>query len=78
MTRAGGALVVQAGTATSTRVREEAQSFNVIEIAAGKMSLALMRWTGGGFEAGTPTQFVRDADGWSQASQAAANAESPV
>ena len=33
VTRAGGALVIQAGTATSTRVREQDQSFNVIDIA---------------------------------------------
>ncbi|WP_114228732.1 MULTISPECIES: metallophosphoesterase family protein [Sphingomonas] len=78
VTRAGGALVVQAGTATSTRVRDEPQSFNVIEIAAGKMTLALMRWAGTAFEAAEPTQFVREADGWRQASQAAAEAESPV
>lgn len=78
VTRAGGALVVQAGTATSTRVREEPQSFNIIDLAAGKMSLALMRWTGERFEAGVPTQFRRDSDGWREASQAAADAESPV
>lgn len=78
VTRAGGALVVQAGTATSTRVREEVQSFNVIEIGAGKMTLALMRWTGERFESGVPTQFVRRDDGWHQATQAAAEADSPV
>jgi 3',5'-cyclic AMP phosphodiesterase CpdA len=33
VTRAGGVLVVQAGTATSTRVREQEQSFNTIDIA---------------------------------------------
>src|SRR3954468_14950961 len=32
VTRAGGALVIQAGTATSTRLREQDQSFNVIEV----------------------------------------------
>ena len=30
---AGKALVIQAGTATSTRLRDEEQSFNLIEIA---------------------------------------------
>ena len=34
VTRSGGALVVQAGTATSTRVREQEQSFNTIDIEA--------------------------------------------
>src|SRR4051794_7321907 len=33
VTRAGGALVVQAGTAPSTRVREQEQSFNTIDVA---------------------------------------------
>ena len=36
VTRAGGALVVQAGTATSTRVREQDQSFNTIDIDNGQ------------------------------------------
>ena len=35
VTRAGGVLVVQAGTATSTRVREQEQSFNTIDIGDG-------------------------------------------
>lgn len=78
VTRAGGTLVVQAGTATSVRLREEKQSFNVIDIAEGKMTLALMRWTGERFETAVPTQFVRDADGWSEASLDAAEADSPV
>ena len=36
VTRAGGALVVQAGTATSTRVREQEQSFNSIDVATAR------------------------------------------
>jgi 3',5'-cyclic AMP phosphodiesterase CpdA len=78
VTRAGGALVVQAGTATSVRLREEQQSFNVIEIGAGKMTLSLMRWTGDRFESATPTQFIKAGDGWHQATQAAADADAPV
>lgn len=78
VTRAGGALVIQAGTATSVRTREEEQSFNVIETGVDKMTLGLMRWAGRGFEPAEPTQFVRQADGWHQARQAAAEAESPV
>jgi len=78
VTRAGGALVIQAGTATSVRTREEEQSFNVIETGENKMTLGLMRWAGRGFEPAEPTQFVRQEDGWHQAHQATAEAESPV
>jgi 3',5'-cyclic AMP phosphodiesterase CpdA len=41
VTRAGGALVVQAGTATSTRVREQEQSFNCIDVAGGSVTITV-------------------------------------
>jgi 3',5'-cyclic AMP phosphodiesterase CpdA len=50
VTRAGGALVVQAGTATSTRVREQEQSFNTIEIAESKVTVTVQAWKGERFE----------------------------
>jgi 3',5'-cyclic AMP phosphodiesterase CpdA len=50
VTRAGGALVVQAGTATSTRVREQEQSFNVIDIGQGSVTITVNGWKGGRFE----------------------------
>jgi len=46
VTRAGGALVIQAGTATSTRVREQNQSFNVIDVADGHVTLTVECWGG--------------------------------
>jgi 3',5'-cyclic AMP phosphodiesterase CpdA len=49
VTRAGGVLVVQAGTATSTRVREQEQSFNVIDIATGGVTVSVHAWTGDDF-----------------------------
>jgi 3',5'-cyclic AMP phosphodiesterase CpdA len=78
VTRAGGALVVQAGTATSVRTREEQQSFNIIELDGDKVTVALMRWAGERFEAAKPTQFRKGPEGWSQASQVAAEADSPA
>jgi 3',5'-cyclic AMP phosphodiesterase CpdA len=51
VTRSGGALVVQAGTATSTRVREQEQSFNTIDIEAGRVTVTVNAWTGEGFKA---------------------------
>ena len=51
ITRAGGVLVVQAGTATSTRLREQDQSFNTIDIArAEQVTVTLNGWTGTAFE----------------------------
>lgn len=41
VTRAGGALVVQAGTATSTRVREQEQSFNCIDVADASVTITI-------------------------------------
>lgn len=50
-TRIGGVLVVQAGTATSTRVREQEQSFNTIDIGEGVVVLTVHAWKGDQFEA---------------------------
>jgi 3',5'-cyclic AMP phosphodiesterase CpdA len=49
VTRAGGVLIVQAGTATSTRVREQEQSFNTIEIAEQSATITVHAWKGGEF-----------------------------
>jgi 3',5'-cyclic AMP phosphodiesterase CpdA len=56
VTRAGGALVVQAGTATSTRVREQEQSFNTIDIADGFVTITVNAWKGDDFR---PTDAQR-------------------
>jgi 3',5'-cyclic AMP phosphodiesterase CpdA len=50
VTRSGGALVVQAGTATSTRVREQEQSFNTIDIDRGRVTVTVNAWTGDVFK----------------------------
>src|SRR3954462_10713700 len=44
VTRAGGVLVVQAGTATSTCVREQEQSFNTIDIADASATITVHGW----------------------------------
>ena len=51
VTRSGGALVIQAGTATSTRVREQEQSFNTIDIDGGRVTVTVNAWTGERFKA---------------------------
>src|SRR4249919_3398513 len=51
VTRAGGVLIVQAGTATSTRVREQEQSFNTIDIGEEKVTITVNAWNGNEFRA---------------------------
>jgi 3',5'-cyclic AMP phosphodiesterase CpdA len=51
VSRSGGALVIQAGTATSTRVRDQDQSFNTIDIADGLVTVTLNTWAGDAFNA---------------------------
>ena len=63
-TRAGPALVIQAGTATSTRLRDEEQSFNRIDIAGGRVTLTVQSWAGEGFVSGDEQSYARDGGHW--------------
>ena len=63
-TRAGTALVIQAGTATSTRLRDEEQSFNRIDIEGGRVTLTVQRWNGHAFVAGDEQTYAREGDHW--------------
>ena len=60
------ALVVQAGTATSDRVRGEAHSFNVIEFDDPILTVKRMELNGelDDFEIAESRAFLRDASGW--------------
>ncbi|HET7316012.1 MAG TPA: metallophosphoesterase [Sphingomicrobium sp.] len=71
VTRAGPALVVQAGTATSTRVREESQSFNLIAIEGESVTVTVERWNGSAFVAEDEQRYRRDGDHWRLAGAAA-------
>jgi 3',5'-cyclic AMP phosphodiesterase CpdA len=62
---AGPALVIQAGTATSTRLRGgEQQSFNWLALEKDRVELQVHRWEDGGFVAGRPTRFEERDDNW--------------
>jgi 3',5'-cyclic AMP phosphodiesterase CpdA len=64
VTRAGPALVIQAGTATSTRVREGAQSFNRIHIDGRDVTVTVETWDGSHFTAEDAQRYERDGDHW--------------
>jgi 3',5'-cyclic AMP phosphodiesterase CpdA len=71
-TRAGPALVIQAGTATSTRLRDEAQSFNRIDIAGERVTLTVQSWNGTAFASGDEQTYARDGEDWRLAHRAVA------
>ena len=63
----GRALVIQAGTATSTRVREERQSFNLLAIDAGGVTVTVEQWADDRFERGSSARFHREGGHWALA-----------
>ena len=63
-TRAGPALVIQAGTATSHRLRDEEQSFNRIDVAGDRVTLTVQSWDGRGFVSGDEQTYAREGDHW--------------
>jgi 3',5'-cyclic AMP phosphodiesterase CpdA len=62
------ALVVQAGTATSTRNRGESNSFNVIQVNSSHISIQRFAWVPelGAFTVLTTESFQRNSSGWSR------------
>ena len=61
------ALLIQAGTATSTRKRGEVNAFNIVRIARPQATVACMVWDGarGGFRQASVEQFAESEAGWS-------------
>jgi len=64
--RGYSALVVQAGTATSTRERGEANSFNLLRIAYPAITVEKYAWNVSSFGVSSVEQFKHTADGWSR------------
>jgi 3',5'-cyclic AMP phosphodiesterase CpdA len=60
------AVVVEAGTATSTRMRGEANAFNLLRIDGEQLVVECYAWQPGPgtFTVGDVTRFSRTADGW--------------
>jgi len=64
VTKSTGALVIQAGTATSTRVRGEHQSFNRIVVNGENVEVTLVGWHDTEFRDGDPARFTRKDGRW--------------
>ena len=74
------ALVVQAGTATSTRERGEPTSFNVLAIERARISVERRVWRAadGAFVPGAREVFNRTDEGWQRASPPESAKEEPA
>lgn len=74
------ALVVSAGTATSTRGRGEANSFNVLKLEKHRVEVQRVEWAAdsGRFVPTVREVFVRDRAGWASTVDAAAQATSEL
>lgn len=57
-------LVIQAATATSTRLRNEPNAFNLLTIDGGRLGLTVWGWTGTAFAPGASETFVKSAGRW--------------
>jgi 3',5'-cyclic AMP phosphodiesterase CpdA len=68
VTDAGPALVIQAGTATSTRLRDEEQSFNLLEVGKSEVTVAVQTWNGDAYRSLDAERFVRHGAHWEIAS----------
>jgi hypothetical protein len=62
------ALVIHAGTATSTRARGELNSLNIIQVDRSSVSIQCHTWNRehGSFLLSVTAQFHRTPDGWSR------------
>jgi len=58
------ALIVEAGTATSTRLREATNAFNVLHVAVDSIVVERHDWTPDGFRPADVQRFVRTESGW--------------
>ena len=60
------ALIVQAGTATSTRERGETNTFNVLRVASEAVAIERWQWNSHSrlFELGPAEKFMHAPDGW--------------
>jgi len=62
---ADGVVEVHAGTATSSRTREEPNSFNVLRIRPGRIDVEHFKMNGRQFTCAASRTFVRNGAGWS-------------
>ena len=63
------ALVVQAGTATSSRTRESPNSFNLLRLEGRHIEIVQYAWDGSAFQPGPVLAYDHDEKGWHHGEQ---------
>ena len=58
------AIVVHAGTAVSTRTRNEPNAWNIIRLEPGQIEIQQMAWAGKKFVAGRAERYIKLPNGW--------------
>jgi 3',5'-cyclic AMP phosphodiesterase CpdA len=69
-------LSVQAGTATSTRLRGEPNAYNFITIEPNHVEVEVRQWSGKAFHSGATTHFQREEGTWREVPVGAQEAQS--
>ena len=57
-------VMVQAGTATSNRLRNEANSYNLIHLSPQRIAVSVRAWDGVGFCQTRSSEYVKNGAGW--------------
>ena len=57
-------LVAQAGTAVSRRIRNEANSYNVIRLFPQRLGFSLREWDGRGFHEARSAEYAKSGSDW--------------
>jgi hypothetical protein len=57
-------VVVEAGTATSTRLRSEDNAFNVLRVSGTAIAVEVHAWENDAFVLRSSQQFSRMSEGW--------------
>jgi 3',5'-cyclic AMP phosphodiesterase CpdA len=60
-------LVAQAGTATSRRLRNEANSYNLIRVSPGRLGFSLRVWDGKSFQEARSVEYAKSGSDWQPA-----------
>jgi hypothetical protein len=57
-------IIIQAGTSISTRTREHANAYNLIQVSLQRIEIQVREWDGSRFEDSLATSYVKERQEW--------------